>query len=356
MSKNTKYAILKENYAKILKIAIGTAIAIWLADFVGLQYSSSAGIITLLSIQDTKKDTIKIALKRMVSFVVAIVIALVLFQTLGYRVYVFGIFLAIFVSVCCFFQLMDGVAMNAVLTTHFLANQSMNVESITNEVGIFLIGVAVGIVLNLFMKNDVSYIRESMKNIEEEMKEVFLVIANVLKGNKTIGQKNNGLPEEKLAFAEIKVAIQLAIEKAEKNQKNQLFSNSSYYTEYLLMRKQQVAILQRVYRQMERLNQHTEQAEILATFFENLTASFHEYNNSEALLQDLEQMLANYQTEALPKTRGEFENRALMYTAIRDMELFLQTKREFVLSLTDREVERYWDKKREESKGTTFFA
>ena len=52
------------NFIKVLKIAIGTGIAIIISEFLGLKYVSSAGIITLLSIQDTKKSTIKIALKR----------------------------------------------------------------------------------------------------------------------------------------------------------------------------------------------------------------------------------------------------------------------------------------------------
>lgn len=41
----------KINFIKVLKIAIGTGIAILIAEFLGLKYVSSAGIITLLSIR-----------------------------------------------------------------------------------------------------------------------------------------------------------------------------------------------------------------------------------------------------------------------------------------------------------------
>ena len=42
---------------KMVKIAVGSAAAILLADLLGLNYSTSAGIITLLTIQDTSRET-----------------------------------------------------------------------------------------------------------------------------------------------------------------------------------------------------------------------------------------------------------------------------------------------------------
>ena len=45
------------NLIKVIKIAVGTGLAIFIADTFGLNYSVSAGMITLLSIQDTKKST-----------------------------------------------------------------------------------------------------------------------------------------------------------------------------------------------------------------------------------------------------------------------------------------------------------
>ena len=316
MKANMNYEGVRQNYFKILKIALGTTIAILIADALGLAYSSSAGIITLLSIQDTKKDTLKIALKRLVSFCLAVVTAYVLFGLFGYEVIVFGVFLLIFVSASYFFGLMDGVAMNSVLTTHFLANQVMDQVSIINEVGIFTIGVTVGIVINLFMLEDTRYIRSNMKRIEEEMKQVFHIMAEMLRDPKRTGQGTPNEMEKTRIFEPVKITIDTALEQAQRNQKNKLFNDTSYYTVYTLMRKQQVSILKRVYEQIMRLTEATEQAETLAQFFEDLAESFHEYNNSEALLKYLQEMLIQYESEELPKTRSEFENRALLYASI----------------------------------------
>lgn len=339
ISEMWNYEGLRQNYFKILKIAIGTTFAILVAEIIGLQFSSSAGIITLLSIQDTRKDTIKIAGKRLVSFLVAVTSAYLCFGLFGYEVYVFGLFLLLFVSLSYLFGLLDGVAMNSVLTTHFLSNQIMDGPSIANEMGIFLIGVTVGIAINLFMLPEEAYIRKDMRQIEEDMKKIFLEMASMLRFE---GKKK----EAPAIFSPLKELIVEALKKAQTNQKNALFSDTSYYADYILMRKQQLTILQRVYYQIERLTDLTEQASTLARFFEDLADSFHEYNNSEALLVYLDAMLMKYELEELPKTRVEFENRALLYASIRDMEIFLQAKREFVVSLTEDEIRRYWNEEK----------
>ena len=46
---------------KLIKIAVGCVASIFLADVLGLGYSTSAGIITLLTIQDTSRETITIS-------------------------------------------------------------------------------------------------------------------------------------------------------------------------------------------------------------------------------------------------------------------------------------------------------
>ena len=56
---------------KLVKIAVGSAASIFLADMMGLSYSTAAGIITLLTIQDTSRETIAISVKRIFAFLLA---------------------------------------------------------------------------------------------------------------------------------------------------------------------------------------------------------------------------------------------------------------------------------------------
>ena len=64
---------------KILKIAVGSMLAMAAAQALGLRYSSSAGVITLLSIQDTKRETIRVTGRRFLAFLAAMVLGPVSF-------------------------------------------------------------------------------------------------------------------------------------------------------------------------------------------------------------------------------------------------------------------------------------
>ena len=112
--------ISKINYIKILKIAFGGTVAILIADILHLKYSVACGIITLLTIQDTKRETIQVAFKRFVSFLMAAGLAFILFTLFDFRVIVFGLFLLFFVGLSIIFDIKEGISVNAVLTTHFL--------------------------------------------------------------------------------------------------------------------------------------------------------------------------------------------------------------------------------------------
>ena len=65
----------KVDWLKIIKISIGCCFAVFLADWIGLRSATSAGIIALLSIQNTKKETLTIAGKRISAFFIAVAIA-----------------------------------------------------------------------------------------------------------------------------------------------------------------------------------------------------------------------------------------------------------------------------------------
>ena len=53
-----------------VKIAIGASLAIYIAEYLQLEYAASAGIITLLSVLTTKWGTLKLSLLRILTFLI----------------------------------------------------------------------------------------------------------------------------------------------------------------------------------------------------------------------------------------------------------------------------------------------
>ena len=107
------------NLIKVLKVTIGAFLAILIANLLGISYSTSAGVITILSIQNTKRETLLLVGKRIGAFFIALIIAFLIFHLFGYQVLAIGCFLLLFSSFCYLCSLQDGLVMNTVLMFHF---------------------------------------------------------------------------------------------------------------------------------------------------------------------------------------------------------------------------------------------
>ena len=72
---------------RTLKIVVATILAVILAQWLQLENSYAAGIIAILSLLDTRTDTLKIAISRLSATMIAFAIAWLLFSFMGYSIY-----------------------------------------------------------------------------------------------------------------------------------------------------------------------------------------------------------------------------------------------------------------------------
>ena len=310
---------LKEiNLFFLLKTGIGSAIAILIATNLGLAYSASAGIITLLTIQNTKKETIFIAFKRIVAFILAVAIAYIIFSLFGYTSIAFGVFAFIFVAACNILGLEDGISMNAVLTTHFLIEKNMTFSFIMNEVSILLIGMSIGVGVNLIMPKYKKQLKEEQKMIEENIKRVLKEMAEILRG-----------ANKEIKIKELKLKLENLLDKAYQESGNRFLTDTKYLISYLEMRKVQVSVLQNIKEDIKKLNEVLPQTHLVADYIEKVARSFHELNDAKELVTDLEELYEFFRKESLPTYRGEFENRAILFLMLKEIEYFLEIKRDF---------------------------
>ena len=75
----------------VLKNAIGAAIAIIIAQAFKLSNVMTAGIIVLLSIQNTRQESFKIAFKRLIATFIALIIAPIRYKLFSFSPYSFGV-------------------------------------------------------------------------------------------------------------------------------------------------------------------------------------------------------------------------------------------------------------------------
>lgn len=333
----------KPDYVKVIKIAVGAGLAIVLAEYLGLNYSASAGVITLLSIQDTKKETIRVVVRRLLSFVLALVISAVCFSFFGYGPLAVGVFLLLFSAACMALGMQEGISVNTVLMTHFLAERSMTAANIGNELGLLIAGAGIGVIFNLYIPGKVYLIRMSQRRIESHMKEILRNMAGQLTaGDDGQAGSEAGRPPLHLLLAELDAELEKGEKSAYEDMENQLLSETRYYLRYMSMRRTQAFVLGRIEGEIKHLGELPSQAQPIAELMERISEGFHEYNNAVGFLTALDAVKDAMRGQPLPELREEFENRAVLFQILLELEQFLEIKKKFVEELSAEEAGKFW--------------
>ncbi|MEZ3508086.1 MAG: hypothetical protein K1W10_14260 [Lachnospiraceae bacterium] len=320
---------------KLVKIAVGSAASIFLADMMGLSYSTAAGIITLLTIQDTSRETIAISVKRIFAFLLATFFSYMVFQLVGYHVFAYGIFLFLFIACCALLRLSDAVSINAVLATHYLLERDMSISLIGNEAGLLLIGAGIGTLLNLYMPGKGTEIRAMQRTLEEDLQRVLLRMSEYIR-------KEDRSDYTGACFDKLQEDISAGKRQAFAYMNNTFFQESEYFIVYMNMREQQTMVLRDIYKKIISVRTIPVQTEQVSVLLYETAVSFGECNNAVDLLDRLSEILRGMKDSPLPVTREEFEDRAVLYGILMDLEYFLRLKKEFVDSLTKEQIRRYW--------------
>lgn len=309
---------------KAFKIALAAVLSILTANLLGLRYAVTAGIITVLSIQNTKRETLKTARNRGLAFLCALAIAFCCYSLLGFRVSAFIIYLFLFAFLCFNAGWGEAIAMDSVLISHFLTEQSFGREMIGNEVMLFIIGAFFGILINLHLRKKEGEFDELSRYVDDEIKGIVHRMAENLRREDKSGYHSD-------CFVRLEDKIRIAKECALRNWNNTLWSQSSYELDYIRMRENQSRVLRNIYDSIVMIKVLPAQTEQVADFFEEIEAQYHRDNDVEELIQILQQMLSDMKLEKLPESREEFEARALLFYTLMQLEEFLTLKNRFVV-------------------------
>ena len=149
-----------------LKLCVAVVLGIGLASLLNLEYQTSAGIVAILTILRTKRETIQTAVGRALAFCMALLISFVCFYFWGLTIEAFLIFFLVYIFVCHFMNWTYAITLNAVLVSHFVTSGRLDSAAVLNEVLIFLIGVSVGIILNLHLRKNVHHFEKMKKETD----------------------------------------------------------------------------------------------------------------------------------------------------------------------------------------------
>ena len=322
----------------VAEVAVGTTLAIVLADLIGLKYSAVAGITTLLTIQNTRGATLKTAGKRVAAFALMVVLCLATLLPLRFHTLSFGLFLLLFVGLCYLLDLQSVIASSAVLATHFLIEKSMAPGLILNEFGLLMAGSGVGVLIKLIIPRR----RAPLARFRDDIEDSFRAILRAMAAKTIHALSDEDDPDTLNSFDQLEKKLADYENAALFESDNHLLQAGQYPVAYFQMRSRQASFMRRIWQNLSRTSQSHGTNFLLADFFNEVASGFSEGNTALPMLQTLERIDHVYDRLPLPRDRKEFEDRALLYAVIQDMRSLLQIKRDFALSANDEGTKAKW--------------
>ena len=166
-----------------IKTAIAATLSLLVAQALGLRFSSSAGIITILDIFETRKATIKGGLKRSLSAIIALVLGILVFEIFDYKTWAFGLYLLLFVPISFLLKIELGLGPSSVVVTHLLSYGEINSSIIFNELGLILIGTGFAMLTNLYAPESQGELKKWIEDIDGDIKDILIFFGDTLVNN-----------------------------------------------------------------------------------------------------------------------------------------------------------------------------
>ncbi len=314
---------------RTVKTAVGTGLSLAIAQWLGLQFYSSAAVITILCIKTTKKKSYQTAWERLLACVLGLVLAILVFELLGYHAWGLTILMLLLIPLCVKLKATDGITTATVVILHLYILKEVSLPIVINEGLLIVIGIGMAVLANMHMPSSEKKLKEIQQQIEANFKAILRELAAYLRDK---DQQWDGKEITETAQL-LKEAKALALRDIE----NVAPYDCAYYYRYFEMRERQFEILERIAPSVSSLDHCCQESLIVGEFLDRLAGAVHPGNTASHYLEELEQISRRFKESALPQTLEEFETRAAVYHFIGEMKRYLKIKRDLWIKQKQKE-------------------
>ncbi|MEH6892193.1 aromatic acid exporter family protein [Bacillus sp. JJ864] len=307
---------------RTVKTAAGTALAVWIAQLLHLEFYSSAGILVILCVQNTKRKSLEVSIHRFLACLLSMLFAFVIFESIGYTPLAIGVLLLLFIPSAVMLKIQEGIVTSSVIVFHLYSLQKITWPIVGNEIAILTVGISVALLINLYMPSVESDLKAYRQKVESNFKTILLEMAAYLRNRESVWNGKELIETETL----LEKAKEVSFIKLE----NQFMREDDYYYRYFQMRQQQFEILERVMPLVASLSWSYEQAGMVADVIENVGNAIRPESTGVISLRQLQEMREIFREMPLPETREEFETRAKLVQLVYEIEQFLLIKSRFI--------------------------
>lgn len=305
-----------------IKLIIGFALAVNIAQWLNLDFPVSAGIITMLNMLDTKKASAKVAWKRLYASAIGLTLALIIYSTLGFDTWVLILLVGIFIPISFMLNAREGMAVHVVLSSHLMTYNEITLTHILNEYTLVIIGAVVALLLNLHMPNKKPLLEEIANELEMLMGHYILDQAYSIRNMCVIDH-------EKYSLDDIRRTLIKGFDLSIEDMNNNYIKRDDFYLAYFQMRKDQINRLRYMEEHIKQVILNLNEALMISALTEELALVFDMNNTGRDLLKAVQRLKEDLNTMDLPKTEFEMMQKAFLIQYVVDLEVIIQVKVDF---------------------------
>ena len=305
-----------------IKMTLASVISILIAFALNLEYAITSGILAVLSVQLTRSDSLLIAGKRLSSGTIGLILSSVLFVILGYQVWVFALFTALFIAVSFALKISEGIVPSLVLVSHLLIHGVWQFSLVINGFLLITIAIIVALTLNQLYPLKTWHALLSKRDMMDCLIKSDLL--NLSDAIKTVNHSEQMRKHDAIFFK-----LEALLKETEIVYKDILFNKDRQLISYIRMRRAQMNHIDRMFKLVKHIHIHHAYAETMSTYVYQLSHDIGQVDKATPQKILLDELLESFRKKPLPDTRDAFEVRALLYQILFELESFLEEKIKF---------------------------
>ncbi|MBN2981876.1 aromatic acid exporter family protein [Cohnella algarum] len=307
---------------RTIKTAVGVSVSVLIAQALKLEYYSASGILTLLCIQKSRKQSNKAVFSRLVACMLGMIASTALFEIIGYAPYSFLVLMLLFIPLCVKLRIQEGLASSSVIIMHVYMNRQIEASFFLNEVLVILIGLGVALLINWYMPS----IDKQLNRMKAEADRLISVILSEF----SVYLKNGYTLWDGKEMLQLSDLLDRALRMAQLEEENYRPGKKGGYRTYFHNKRKQYELLERMLPHVSQITAQVEQGLRIGQFMERLSEHMKRQGESggdrhDNFYESLRGIREYHKGLPLPETREEFETRANLFAAANELERFIDT-------------------------------
>ena len=290
-----------------IKTSIAATLSLLVAQALGLKFSSSAGIITILDIFETRKATLKGGLKRTISAIIALVLGVLVFEIFDYKTWAFGLSFLLKIEL--------GLGPSSVVVTHLLSYEEINSSIIFNELGLILIGTGFAMLTNLYAPESQDELKKWIEDIDGDIKDILIFFGDTLVNNLDVKIYDGKI---KKLEDDINKALNLAIIENDnriENSKNLLIGLSH--------REREKDLLMEMYDDLKSIPKEYADGKLISDLMIDTANNLSDNGDMVKVKKRIEFLQEHFHMMELPETHEDFIIRSSIFQVFRSLNQFI---------------------------------